>query len=109
MTASRRELLNTIRSIRALAGDMTLARLQTLLVIAEAGDQGISLTEVSKRGDLLPSNTSKQVRSWSKLNARKQPGPGFVVAEADDMDLSTKICRLTPKGKTFLREVFKED
>lgn len=92
--------------LRAIAGDMTLQRLQVLLLIAESGSDGITLTEIARRADLQASNVSKLCHSWSKLTSRKEPGPGYVTIEADPMNLSTKYCRLTPKGREVLAQLF---
>ena len=103
------DLNRVLKAIRATTGDMTLQRLNTLLTIAEADPAGISLGEVGKRCGLQQSNTSKLVRSWTHLTATKQKGPAYVTAEADDMDLSTKICRLTPRGREFINTIFTEE
>lgn len=94
-----------LKRIRSTAGDMTLQKLQVLLVIAMAGDQGISMSEISRQATLSSSNTSKLVHGWTKLTAQKKPGPGFVTADPDPMDLATKYCKLTPKGRDFVNTV----
>ena len=109
MTIKKTELYSLMKQIRATAGDMTLQRLSVLLVIAMAGSEGISLNEIAREANLQPSNTSKLVHSWGKLTARKQLGPGYVVAEADPMDLSTKYAKLTPNGREFIRTMFGGD
>lgn len=106
---SKEEFFSTLKRVRTVAGDMTVQRLQILTLISMADPEGISLTELTKRASVNQSNTSKMVHNMTKLTSAKKPGPGFVTAESDPMDLSTKIVRLTPRGREVVSMIFGED
>lgn len=75
---------------------MSLRRLEVLLYVYRR--RQTTLQEIIRSLNLVPSSATKLVQSWSHLDQNKQPGPKYLVAEADPMNLSTKVIKITPRG-----------
>ncbi len=104
-----RKMLDELATLRALEGDMTLRRLQTLLIVYLAGDNGIYLSDIRKELDATGSNTTKLVQSWTKWTAKKEKGPGYMTSEPDPMDMKVRLVKITPKGRRFVDTILGED
>lgn len=90
-------LQNSIYRFRIMEGDMTVRRLEVLLFVYRRGET--TTQEIIRTLGMIPSSVTKIVQSWSALTRDKKQGPKYIVAEADPMNLSTKIVKITPKGK----------
>ena len=102
------ELFNWIGNARDREGDMTLRRLQTLLLIYDAGKGGISMSEIVRRTKSTSAGTTKLVQSWSNRTAAKTRGPAYVVARADQDNLSTKTVYITQRGQRAVGELLSD-
>lgn len=91
------ELQNAIHTFRTMEGDMSIRRLEVLLFVYRRKET--TTQEIIKRLDMIPSSVTKIVQSWSALTPDKKPGPKYLTTEADPMNLSTKVVRITPRGK----------
>lgn len=96
-------LLNAVRTAREEMGDVTLARLEALLVVAVEKD--LSQREMGDRMRLGKSTVSQIVLNLSPSDALRRPGPGFVKQSIDPMERRRKVINLTPKGERVVRNV----
>ena len=91
-------------AVDATAGNMKINRLQVLIELALAGGE-LPMAQLVERLGVARGHASKLVSSWTKLTYVKEPGPGYVEAYADPMNLSTKVVRLTPAGRKYIEQI----
>lgn len=101
------EALKLLNGIRQVDPEMPLAQAMCLFVIAEK-DEGLSLTELSKKVGIGMATASRYVASLNNITRYKTEGLRLVESFEDPMERRKKIIRLTPKGKIALRKILGE-
>jgi len=76
-----------------------------LVLLTVATEPGIDQSTVIQRTGLSRSTVSKWMADWSKLTARKKPGPNFVESTIDPMNLVIRMPVLTKQGEIALNKV----
>ena len=101
-------ILRIIKKFRELDPDIQFSVAQVFLMVAEAGDEGVSLTDIADRGNLGLSSVSRHIAALGKINRRHEEGFGLVQTHEDPMERRRRLCSLTPRGKAFLSQLVKE-
>lgn len=83
---------------------MSIQRLNVLLGVYL--ESPIDQSTLIQRAQLGSSSTSKNVASWTLLDAYKNPAPGFIRSTPDPMNLKVRVLEITPKGKTAVESLF---
>lgn len=79
---------------------------QTVAVFLEvAKNEGISVKDLADKCGLAPSSASRNVAALSNWHWLKKPGLGLLETQDDPQDLRKKTVRLTPKGKTLVKQL----
>jgi DNA-binding MarR family transcriptional regulator len=100
-------LIGLTKYLRALDDSMSLHQLETLLMVGNAGPDGITMREIEKRMGCPNATLSRNISYWSKWRRQGKPGMDFVEAHIDPSDRRYRIARLTPKGKAFYNELLR--
>lgn len=101
------DALKFVSGIHRIEPEMPLQQVMCLLVIAKE-DEGISLTELSKKVGIGLATASRYVAGLGQINRHKTEGLNFVEAREDPMERRKKIIRLTLKGEIALRNILGE-
>lgn len=101
-------VLRIIKKFRELDPDIQFSVAQVFLMVAEAGDEGVSLTDIADRGNLGLSSVSRHIAALGKINRRHEEGFGLIQTHEDPMERRRRLCSLTPRGKAFLHQLVKE-
>ena len=94
-----------IRYLRETDDSISMHQLETLLLVAQAGSEGITMRDTEQRMGVPNATLSRNVAYWSKWRKQNVPGMDFIVAEIDPSDRRYRICRLTTKGRAFCNEI----
>lgn len=101
------EYLKFIQGISRIEPEMPLQQLHCLLLIAQA-DEGLSLTDLSKKAGIGLATASRYVAALGKQNRHREEGLLLVESFEDPMERRKKIIRLTTKGKAALNKLIGE-
>lgn len=101
-------VLRIVKKFRELDPDIQFSVAQVFLMVAEAGDEGVSLTDIADRGNLGLSSVSRHVAALGKINRRHEEGFGLIQTHEDPMERRRRLCTLTSTGKAFLHQLVKE-
>ena len=99
------QLLNIFRDMDP---DMTMGEAVSLLFIAQGERKdggGLTVTELSAKGDFALSSASRYMKSLGKKDRHGRPGEEVVSDARDPNDERRKILRLTTKGRRVLAQV----
>ena len=99
------QLLNIFRDMDP---DMTMGEAVSLLFIAQGERKdggGLTVTELSVKGDFALSSASRYMKSLGKKDRHGRPGEEVVSDARDPNDERRKILRLTTKGRRVLAQV----
>ena len=104
-TSRALQILNVFRDMDP---DMPMGQAVSFLLIAggetkEGG--GITITELSERGEFALSSSSRYVKALGTKDRRGEPGQEVVSAPRDPLDERRKVLRLTPKGRRVLEKI----
>lgn len=102
------DVLKIVIAFRELDPDIQFSVAQVFLMIARAGDEGVSLTDIADKANLGLSSVSRHVAALGKINRHHEEGLGLVQTHEDPMERRRRLCTLTPKGRAFLRKLTKE-
>ena len=103
------EVIKCIVEIRGIDPEMPIAQAHCLFLLAKAGDDGLSLTELSKKADIAMATASRYVGNMGKINRFKEEGFKLVESFEDPMERRKKIIRLSGKGKAFVNRITGEN
>ena len=90
-----------ITVIREVDPEMPLPQVHCLLIIGQE-DEGLSLTDLSKKAHIGLATASRYVGFLGKINRFKEEGLKLVESFEDPRERRKKIIRLTPKGRALL-------
>jgi DNA-binding MarR family transcriptional regulator len=96
-------VLRVLEQFRALDSEMQMPQAVTLLTIAL--NEGISLAELTEKTAQATSSASRNVASLSTVHRKGKPGHGLVINKEDPIERRRKQHLLTPKGKTFIKQL----
>lgn len=102
------DILRIIMAFRELDPDIQFSVAQVFLMVAKAGDEGVSLTDIATKANLGLSSVSRHVAALGKINRRHEEGFGLIQTHEDPMERRRRICTLTPRGKAFMNQLVKE-
>lgn len=98
------DCLKFIQGVARIEAEMPLQQLHCLLLIAQA-EEGLSLTDLSKKAGIGLATASRYVSALGKQNRHREEGLLFVEAFEDPMERRKKIIRLTPKGRATINKL----
>ena len=101
------DYIRFIQGISRIESEMPLQQLHCLLLIAQA-DEGLSLTDLSKKAGIGLATASRYVAALGKQNRHREEGLLLVESFEDPMERRKKIIRLTTKGKAALNKLIGE-
>lgn len=101
-------LLRLVNKFRDLDSDITFSVAHVLLLVAEAGDEGISLTDVADKAGLGLSSVSRHAAYLGKINRHHEEGYNLIQTHEDPMERRRRLATLTGKGKAFMNQLMKE-
>lgn len=90
-----------IAEVRRLDSEMPLQQIHCLLILA-TDDEGMSLTELSRRAEINLATASRYIAALGKINRHREEGLQLIEAFEDPMERRKKIIRLTGLGKAFI-------
>lgn len=102
------KLLKIVRKFRELDPDLIFAHAEVLLLVAEAGNDGISLSDIADKTGLGLSTVSRHVAHMGKINRHHEEGLKLIETHEDPMERRRRLATLTGKGKAFLNNLQKE-
>lgn len=101
-------VLRIVRKFRELDPDASFAVAQVLLLVASAGDEGVSLTDIADKAGLGLSTVSRHVAHLGKINRHHQEGLNLIQTHEDPMERRRRLATLTGKGRAFMNQLLKE-
>jgi len=102
------KILRIVSKFRDLDPDITFSVACVLLLVAKAGDEGISLTEVAEKSGLGLSSVSRHCAYLGKINRHHEEGYNLIQTHEDPMERRRRLATLTGKGKAFINQLTKE-
>jgi DNA-binding MarR family transcriptional regulator len=100
--AAARALRLALEPFYTMRRDVPLSYLRTFLLIAE--EEGLGVNEYAGIGDIAPSVMTRNILDIGSLNRHKQEGLALVTNERDPFDLRKHNVKVTPKGRTLVRQ-----
>lgn len=97
--------LKCIAELRKYDSEMPLPQVYCLFLLAQAGEDGMSLTELSRKADIAMATASRYIGNLGKINRFKEEGFNLVEAYEDPMERRKKIIRLSAKGRALINRV----
>lgn len=87
--------------------DVTLRQIHTLIVVAEAGDAGIDVSELGRRTHSSPAAVSRNVRVLGMHHYDRNRGAGMELLEVtlDPADNRRRLVRIAERGRRTVRAV----
>lgn len=99
------EILRCVNELRRVDSEMPLPQVHCLFLLAKAGEEGLSLTELAQQADIAMATASRYIGNLGKINRFKEEGFKLVEAFEDPMERRRKIIRLTGKGKALIYRI----
>lgn len=103
-----KEAIQLLSAVQRIDPEMPLQQLLCLLVISES-EEGMSLTDVSKKVGIGLATASRYVSALGKVTRHRTEGLNFIESFEDPMERRKKIIRMTMKGKIALRNILGEN
>lgn len=100
--------IGLVQRFRSLDTDIQMSTAFVFLIIAQAGEEGITMTDIAKKADMGLSSVSRHVSALSKVNRHREEGFNLVVSHENPMERRQRIVTLTGKGKAFINNLLKE-
>lgn len=101
------EVLKLLSGIRQVDPEMPVAQAMCLFVIAQA-EEGLSLTELSKKVGIGMATASRYVASLNNITRYKTEGLRLVESFENPLERRKKVIRLTTRGKIAIRKILGE-
>lgn len=102
------DLFRTAKKLRALGNDVPLQQVLVLLYIASKGS-GCTQAELREALDMAASTASRNIAALSKVHRLGKEGLGLIDWFEDLHDRRVKRIHLTPKGRTFMKDLLDID
>ena len=106
------ELINNVISVLQVmigfSDKITASQVMTFIVVAEAGDKGISKTAIEKKLKAGGDRITRHIDSLSITGRNNKAGLNLLKRERDPADGRYVNVYLTEKGKALARQVFEE-
>jgi len=94
-----------LKEVRAqIDNEMSVQKLQILMCCLSSPD-GIDQQRLFQEMDQSRSAVSKNIADLTAFTSKKLPGPALLVSIPDPMNLTTRIIRVTPKGRQVWRDI----
>ncbi len=100
--------LRLVKKFRELDPDISFSVAHVFLLVAEAGDEGVSLTEIADKAGLGLSSVSRHAAFLGKINRQHEEGLNLIQTHEDPMERRRRLATLTGKGKAFMNQLIKE-
>ena len=101
------DAIKLLSGISAADPEMPLGQAKCLFIIAQAED-GLSLTDISKKAGVGLATASRNIAALGKINRKREPGLKLIESFEDPMERRKKIIRLTAKGRTTVKRILGE-
>lgn len=101
-------LLRIVSRFRGLDPDISFSVAHVFLLVAHAGDDGISLTDIADKAGLGLSTVSRHAAYLGKINRHHEEGLQIIQTHEDPMERRRRLATLTGKGKAFMNQLMKE-
>lgn len=98
-------LTRLVRFFRDTDDSISLHQLETFLIVAGAGENGMTMREVEAKMNCPNATLSRNIAYWAKWRRQNVPGMDFIVQEIDPSDRRYRIVKLTPKGRAYFNEM----
>jgi DNA-binding MarR family transcriptional regulator len=98
-------MLGVLEVIRQIDPEMPAQTLQTLLLVAEAGEEGLMQHELGPKLGMSKAATSRNVLVLSKSKGPGLPGPGLIESEEVPENRRLRRITLTPKGERLVEKL----
>ena len=105
---SLEKVLKIVKKFRELDADISFSVALVLLLVAQAGDEGISLTDIASMANLGLSTVSRHVAHLGKINRHHEEGLNLIQTHEDPMERRRRLVTLTGKGRAFMNQLLKE-
>lgn len=99
-------LLRVVTHLRRTDKEMPMSRLQVLLLVAKAGEEGALVRDIVKASGIVQSTVARSLAHLEDTKVRGNTEPlGLVRTFPDPEDPRRVRCVLTDKGKTLLSDI----
>lgn len=102
---SLNRLVGLMELVRQVDPEMPAQTIQTLLLVAEAGEAGLMQHELGPKLGMTKAAASRNVLVLSKLKGPGVPGPGLIESEELPENRRCRVVRLTSKGHKFVEKM----
>lgn len=100
-----RKLLRLLEEFKKLDSEMPLQQIVTLVEVALANEEGISVSDLAVRVGNSTSSTSRNVAILGEYGRGKSAGLEVVKAVVNPMDRRYQLVKLTPKGQRVIDQL----
>ncbi len=94
--------LSFLNKIRSIDDTMSATTAIVLLLVARAGDAGITPAEIHESMEITLSGPRRHADLLGDRGRGNKAGLGLIDEQYDPVDRRTKYLKLTPKGKKFI-------
>lgn len=101
------DAIKLLSGISAVDPEMPLGQAKCLFIIAKE-EEGLSLTDIAKKAGIGLATASRNIAALGKINRKREEGLKLIESFEDPMERRKKIIRLTPKGRTAIRNILGE-
>ena len=101
-------ILKIVKKFRELDSEISFPIAHVFLMVAMAGDEGISLSDIANAANLGLSTVSRHVAFLGKINRHHEEGLNLIQTHEDPMERRRRLATLTGKGKAFMNNLLKE-
>ena len=95
-------LFRQVETFRTIDPEIQAQAMSTLLVVAIADPEPITMRDIGIRTGTAQSSVSRNVAMLGKIHRKGQSGHGLVDSYEDPMNRRVKLVKLTPKGTRFI-------
>lgn len=100
-----RKMLRLLEEFKKLDSEMPLQQIVTLVEVALANEEGISVSDLAVRVGNSTSSTSRNVAILGEYGRGKSAGLEVVKAVVNPMDRRYQLVKLTPKGQRVIDQL----
>ena len=96
-------IFRQVETFRTIDPEIQAQAISTLLVVALADPEPITMRDIGIRTGTAQSSVSRNVAMLGKIHRKGQSGHGLVDSYEDPMNRRVKLVKLTPKGTRFIQ------
>jgi DNA-binding MarR family transcriptional regulator len=100
-----RVVMGVLDLFSELDSEMPLGQIKALLMVGIAGDNGITMTDLSEKLGIGISTCSRHIGALGSINRYHEAGFKLVEAVEDPLERRRKIITLTFSGQAFIKRL----